>query len=51
VRGRLGIRLKQLLDDLKDSRWYRKLEEEAVDLAAWRTRFERVYGLIKQTTI
>jgi hypothetical protein len=57
VTGRRGRRLKHLLDDLKDSRGYRKLEEEeeeeeeAVDLAVRRTRFERVYGLVRQTTV
>jgi len=39
VIGRRGIRLKQLLDDLKDNRGYRKLEEETVDLAVRRIRF------------
>jgi hypothetical protein len=33
VTRRGGIRLNQLLDDLKDSSGYRKLEEEEIDRA------------------
>jgi len=48
--GRRGRRHKQLLDDLKEKRGYRKLKEEALDL--WRTRFRRSYGpVIWQTTV
>jgi hypothetical protein len=42
--GRRGIRRKQLLDDLKERRGHRKLKEEALDRALWRTLFGRVYG-------
>jgi hypothetical protein len=36
--GRRGMRLKQLLDDLKETRRYWKLKEEALDRTQWRTR-------------
>jgi len=41
VRGRRGIRRKQLLDELKETRGYWKLKEEALDRTLWRTRFGR----------
>jgi hypothetical protein len=37
--GRRARRRKQLLDDLKESRRYWKLKEEALDRTIWRTRF------------
>ena len=37
-------RCKQLLDDFKERRGYRKLKEEALNLTLWRTRFGRGYG-------
>jgi len=43
VMGRREWRRKQLLDDLKETRRHRKLKEEALDRAAWRTRFGRGY--------
>ena len=50
VVGRQGIRRKQLLEDLKETREYWKLKEEAVDRTLWRTRFGREYGhVIRQT--
>jgi hypothetical protein len=42
--GRRGRGRKQLLDDLKETRRYWNLKEEAVDRTLWRTRFERGYG-------
>jgi len=36
VKGRRGRRLKQLLDDLKYTRVYWQLEEEALDGIAWK---------------
>jgi hypothetical protein len=39
VMGRRGRRRKQLLDDIKETRGYRKLKEGALDRTAWRTRF------------
>ena len=49
MRGR-GRRRKQLLDDLEENRGYRKLREEALDRAVWRTGFGRVYGpVVRQT--
>jgi hypothetical protein len=39
VKGRLGRRRKQQLDDLKEQRRYWKLKEEALDRTLWRTRF------------
>jgi hypothetical protein len=41
--GRRGRRRKQLLDDLKEKKRYRKLKEEALDRTLWRTRFGREY--------
>jgi hypothetical protein len=41
---RRGRRRKELLDNLKETRVYWKLREEALDRAVWRTRF--VYGVI-----
>ena len=39
--GRQGIRLKQILDDLKETRGYWKLKQEALDRIVCRTRFGR----------
>jgi len=39
VLGRRGRRCKQLLDNLKDTRKYWKLKEEAADRTLWRTGF------------
>jgi len=51
VTGRRGRRCKQLLDDLKETREYRKLEEEELDRILWRVRFGRGYGpVVEQTT-
>jgi hypothetical protein len=50
VTGRRRKRHKQLLDDLKGTRGYWKLEEEALDRTLWRTRFGRGYGpVVRQT--
>jgi hypothetical protein len=47
-----GRRRKQLLDDLKEKRGYKKLNEGALDRFLWRTRFGRIYGpVIRQTTV
>jgi hypothetical protein len=50
VTGRRGRRRKQLLDDLKAKRKYRKLKEEALDRTVWRTRFGRGYGPVVRET-
>jgi hypothetical protein len=51
MRGRRGRRHKQLLDDLKEKRRYRKLKEEALDCTVWRNRCGRGYGpVVRQTT-
>ena len=42
-RGRGRMR-KQLLDDLKETRGYCILKEEALDHTLWRSRFGRGYG-------
>jgi hypothetical protein len=42
--GRRGIRCKQLLVDLKETRRYWKLKVEAPDVTLYRDRFERGYG-------
>ena len=44
VTGRQRRRRKQLLDDLKETRCYCKLKEEALDRTVWGTRFGRGYG-------
>jgi len=44
VMGRRRIGNKQLQDDLKDKRGYRKLKKEALDRTLWRTYFGRGYG-------
>jgi hypothetical protein len=46
VTGRGRRRRKQLLDDLKGTRGYCKLKEEALDLILSGTRFGRVCGLL-----
>jgi hypothetical protein len=49
--GRQERRPKQLLDDLKETRGYWKLKEEALDCILWRTSCGRSYGtVIRQTT-
>jgi hypothetical protein len=48
--GRRGRRRKQLLDILKETRGYWKLEEEALDRTLWRTRFGRGYGPVVRLT-
>jgi hypothetical protein len=45
VMGRQGIRRKQLLDDLKQTRGYWKLKQEALDRNVWKTRLGRDYGM------
>jgi hypothetical protein len=52
IRGtrRRGRRHKQLLDDLKEARRYRKLKEEAEDRTLRRTQFGRGYGPITRQT-
>jgi hypothetical protein len=40
---RRGRRRMQLLDDLKETRRYWTLKEEAQDRTLWRTQFERGY--------
>ena len=51
VTQRRGRRLKHVPDDLKETRGYRKLKEEALDGAEWRTRFGIRYGpASRQTT-
>jgi len=52
VTERRGRRLKQMLDDLKETRGYWKLEEDVVDRSLWRTRFERGCGpVVGQTAV
>ena len=46
VRGRRERRRTQLSDDLKETRGYWKLKEEAVNRPLWRTRFGRVYEYV-----
>ena len=44
TRRRGRRRRKKLLDDLKDSRGWCELKEEALDHTVWRNRFGRVFG-------
>ena len=44
VTRRRGRRRKKLLDDLKDTRGYCQLNEEALDRTMWRNRFGRGFG-------
>jgi hypothetical protein len=50
--GRPGRRCKQILDDLKETRGYWKLKEEALHRTLWRSRFGRGYApfMVGQTT-
>jgi hypothetical protein len=51
VRGRRGGKRKQLLDNLKETRGYFELKEEAVDHTVWRTGFGRGYEpVVRQAT-
>ena len=50
VTERRGRRLKQILDDFKETRGYWKLKEDVVDRILWRNRFGRGYGpVVRQT--
>jgi hypothetical protein len=52
VTGRGGRRRKQLLDELDESRGYRKLKEEALDRTLWRIRSGRGCGPgVRQTAV
>jgi hypothetical protein len=45
-----GIRCKQLLDKLKETREYCRLKQAALDRTLWRTRFGRGCGpVVRQT--
>jgi hypothetical protein len=46
VTRRRGRRRKKLLDDLKDSRGYSHLMEDALDRTMWRNRFGRGVGTV-----
>jgi hypothetical protein len=51
VTGRQGRRCRKLLDDLKKSRGYSHLKEEALDCTMWRAHFGRGFGpVVRQTT-
>ena len=51
VTGRQGRRRRKLLDDLKESRGYSHLKEEALDRTMWRARFGRTFGpVVRRTT-
>jgi hypothetical protein len=47
VIGRRGRRRRKLLDDLKKSRRYSHLKEEALDRTMWRARFGRGFGPVE----
>ena len=44
VKGRIGRRGKQLLNDIKVKGGYRDLKQEEPDQTVWRIRFGRGYG-------
>jgi len=46
--GRLGRRLKRLLDDLEEKRGHCKLKWEALDRTLWRTDSGRSHELVRQ---
>jgi hypothetical protein len=46
VTGRRGRRRKQLLDDVKETRGYYKLQGEVLDRNVWGTGFGRGCGLV-----
>ena len=51
VRGRRGRRCRKLLDDLKESRGYSHLKEEALNCTMWRAGFGRGFeAVVRQTT-
>jgi hypothetical protein len=51
VRGRRGRRRGKLVNELKESRGYSHLKEEALDRTMWRVRFARVFvPVVRQTT-
>jgi len=50
VMGRRRRRRKQLMSDLKETRVYRKLKEEALGRTLWRTHFGRGCGLVVRET-
>jgi hypothetical protein len=47
---RRGRRRMQLLDDLKETRRYWKLKDEAQDRTLWRTQFGTGYGPVARET-
>jgi hypothetical protein len=50
VIGRQERRRRKLLDNLKESRGYFHLKEEALDRTMWRARFGRDFGpVVRQT--
>jgi hypothetical protein len=51
VTGRRGGRHRKLLDDLKVSRGYSHLEEEALDRTMWRARYGRGFGPVVRQTV
>jgi hypothetical protein len=52
VTGRRERRRRKLLDDLRETRGYSHLKEEALDCTMWRARFERRFGpVVRQTNI
>jgi hypothetical protein len=48
VKGRRGRRRRMLLYDLKESRGYTHLKEEALDHSMWRSRFGRSFGPVSR---
>ena len=51
VTRRRGRRCRKLLDDLKDSRGYSHLKEEALDRTTWRNCFRGGFGpVVRQNT-
>jgi len=47
--GRRGRRRRKIMDDLKESRGYSHLKEEALDRTMWRAGFGRGLGFVVKT--
>jgi hypothetical protein len=50
VTGRRGGRRRKLLDDLRESRRYSHLKEEALNRTMWRASFGRGFGAVVRQT-
>jgi hypothetical protein len=51
VTGRQGKRRKQLLNNVKETRGYWKLKEEALDCTLWKTTLEKAIVMVVRQTM